>query len=77
MAKRKYTKFGESPKGYKCTRSKCGWEGTLEQQVHIKNEKDGCTYLSCPDCEGNTFRGLLVNPNMFDAYVEEKNKQAC
>lgn len=77
MAKRKYTKIGESPKGYKCVKKNCGWEGTMEQQEQVKNAKDGLVYMSCPECLGNTFKGLLENPNILDAYVEEKNAQLC
>ena len=38
--KRKFTKWGEKPKAYQCTKQKCKWEGTLEQQ-ELKKDKDG------------------------------------
>ena len=60
--KRKFTKWGEKPKAYQCTKQKCKWEGTLEQQ-ELKKNKDGWgSHYCCPNCRNIEFRGLLDVP---------------
>lgn len=62
MAKRKYTRSGETPQGYQCTNNKCKWQGSDKEKVDIKRP-DGWTESGCPECGNTEFFGLLVNPN--------------
>ena len=59
MAKeRKYTKMGESPVRYECTKKKCKWQGTMEE----KDDKQVSSIESvkvCPNCGNDEFYGLL------------------
>ena len=61
MAKRKFTKHGEDPKAYQCTKQKCKWEGTDEQKeskrINMYQEE-----MICPKCGNNEFYGLLEIP---------------
>jgi hypothetical protein len=61
MAKRKYTKNGEKPKAYECTKKKCKWQGTPEQ-VGKQYLSNGITQSICPKCCNNEFYGLLEIP---------------
>lgn len=56
--KRKYTKHGEKPISYECTKKKCRWQGTDKEKDTIKNS-DGWSELVCPNCGNNEFYGLL------------------
>lgn len=60
MAKRKYTRSGETPKAYKCTNRKCGWEGTGDQRA--KKPKGEWLHSVCPECSNDEFYGLLEKP---------------
>lgn len=55
MAKRKYTRMGETPSKYKCT--KCLWEGTSEEKNH--KLEDGYLIHICPKCSNEEFYGLI------------------
>lgn len=59
MAARKYTRLGETPEGFKCTNTKCKWEGTIEQKVLRKSIHGIGEDYCCPKCGGIEFRGLL------------------
>jgi predicted RNA-binding Zn-ribbon protein involved in translation (DUF1610 family) len=59
--KRKYTKSGENPIAYKCTKQKCGWEGIMEEKELIDINAIMSEYV-CPKCGNNEFRGLLQLP---------------
>ncbi|QYS86328.1 hypothetical protein JJC03_15620 [Flavobacterium oreochromis] len=63
MAKRKYTKSGETPKGYECTNRKCKWAGTDDEKA-MKPIENGFLEHVCPQCKNNEFYGLLENPNI-------------
>ncbi len=56
--KRKYTKFGEKPVRYECTKRKCKWQGTIEEKKDFKRDSI-VTELVCPKCGNNEFYGLL------------------
>lgn len=60
--KRKFTKWGEKPVAYQCTKQKCKWEGTMEQKVLKKDEDGWGSHYSCPNCGNIEFRGLLDIP---------------
>lgn len=60
MAKRKFTKKGETPTKYQCCNRKCKWEGTLEEQKQVKSEDDDSySNYVCPNCGKDEFYGLL------------------
>lgn len=58
MGKRKYTRMGESPASYECTKRKCKWQGKDEEKAtkFISNIQ---TELVCPNCGNAEFYGLL------------------
>jgi hypothetical protein len=58
MAKRKFTRHGEKPIGYRCTKQKCKWEGKEEEKT-ISDMPNGWKELTCPKCGNNEFYGLL------------------
>lgn len=61
MAKRKYTRISEEPKGFKCTN--CNWEGTPEERLSVMKEKSyQLRALCCPKCLNEEFYGLLEAP---------------
>lgn len=57
MAKRKFTKNGETPTKFQCTKRKCKWEGT-EAQKGRKQDGDWTVYV-CPKCGNEEFYGIL------------------
>jgi predicted RNA-binding Zn-ribbon protein involved in translation (DUF1610 family) len=60
MAKRKFCKAGETATKYRCSKQKCKWEGTLEEQKKLVREDDILiTDYVCPKCGNNDFYGLL------------------
>ena len=58
MAKRKYTKWGETPTKYECTKRKCKWQGT-DQEKNSKQTDKSYFELVCPSCENNEFYGFI------------------
>lgn len=63
MSKRKYTKFGETPKAYECASKRCDWQGSSNEWVKIPSiEFDGMTDSSCPKCGCIEFYGLVNEP---------------
>lgn len=59
MAKRKYARHSDPrTKNYECTKRKCKWQGTLEQQP-IKEIDPGHSQHVCPKCGNNEFYNLL------------------
>ena len=72
MAKRKYTRMGETPKAYQCTRKTCSWKGTDEQKKESETES-GYRELVCPVCYNNEFFGLLENPNIKESINNDSN----
>lgn len=58
MAKRKYTKMGETPSAYECTKKACKWQGTDDEKSRKEIEK-GCLEYVCPKCGNNEFYGLI------------------
>jgi hypothetical protein len=58
MAKRKYTRYGEKPSAYQCTKRKCKWVGKDEDKLTDKKD-NGWAELVCPNCGNNEFFGLL------------------
>lgn len=57
MAKRKFTKNGEKPSKYRCT--KCKWEGKRDEKFIAEIEGKDFYELICPKCGNNEFYGLL------------------
>lgn len=57
MAKRKYTRSGETPSSYQCTKKQCKWQGKGEEKS--KKEKDGWVVDICPKCGNDEFFGLI------------------
>jgi len=58
MAKRKFTRIGETPNSYRCTNRKCKWEGKDEEKSR-KREGNGYLVHICPNCLKDEFYGLL------------------
>ncbi|WP_268846774.1 hypothetical protein [Flavobacterium aestivum] len=58
MAKRKYTKRGENPKAYECSKKNCKWAGT-DNEKELKEIEKGYKEMVCPKCGNNEFYGLL------------------
>lgn len=58
MAKRKYTRMGETPIAFECTKTKCKWQGTADQKAS-KRINEYSTESICPECGHNEFYGLL------------------
>jgi hypothetical protein len=58
MSKRKYTKWGEEPVRYECTKRKCKWQGKDEEKAR-KPKDEYMTEHVCPKCGNNEFYGLL------------------
>lgn len=57
MSKRKYTRSGETPTSYQCTKAKCKWEGSqIEKEEEMEN---GWLVHVCPKCGNDEFYGLL------------------
>jgi len=57
MAKRKYTRAGETPTKFQCTKRKCKWEGTEKEKG---KKQDGDWRVSvCPNCGNEEFYGIL------------------
>jgi len=58
MSKRKFTRIGETPAKYQCTKRKCKWEG-FDKEKTLKpingNQKVHC----CPKCGNDEFYGIL------------------
>lgn len=61
MAKRKYTRFGETAVAYECCNRKCKWQGFHEEKVN-KYRDNGYSDLVCPKCGKEEFYGLLSEP---------------
>jgi predicted nucleic-acid-binding Zn-ribbon protein len=59
MPKRKYTKYGETPVAYECTKKQCKWQGTEEQKTKQK-KSNSWIELVCPKCGNKEFYGLIV-----------------
>jgi len=60
MPKRKFCKSGEKPSKYRCSKQKCKWEGTLEEQKQVKRKDDNSiTDYICPKCGNDDFYGLI------------------
>jgi len=61
MAKRKFTRKGETPKAYRCCNMKCKWEGLDEDKIEKETTFLGLKAfdLVCPKCKNNEFYGLL------------------
>jgi hypothetical protein len=60
MSKRKLCRMGEKATRYRCTKQKCKWEGTLEEQKKVTRKDDNSiTDYVCPKCNNNEFYGLL------------------
>lgn len=60
MAKRIFARMGETPTKYRCTKQKCKWEGTLEEQKKVEDKEDNSiTNYVCPKCGNNDFYGLI------------------
>ncbi|MFT5760949.1 MAG: hypothetical protein ACI8WA_000050 [Polaribacter sp.] len=64
MAKRKFSRKGETPKAYQCCDQKCKWEGTDEEKVEKETRRHELKVfdLTCPECGNNDFYGLLEEP---------------
>ena len=58
MAKRKYTRMGEKPKGYECTKRSCKWQGLDSDKAFKKRDEDITDHV-CPKCGNDEFYGLL------------------
>lgn len=58
MKKRKYTRWGEEPKRYECSKKKCQWQG-LDEEKARKRIDNYLTEHVCPRCGNNEFYGLL------------------
>jgi len=57
--KPKYTKFGEEPKRYECTKRKCKWQGLDSEREQKRTDPKYLMYESvCPNCGNNEFYGL-------------------
>lgn len=61
MSKRKYTRFGETPVAYQCTRKTCSWQGLDSEKKETQIEPGYFEHV-CPDCYNNEFYGLLELP---------------
>jgi NAD-dependent SIR2 family protein deacetylase len=57
MAKRKFTRIGETPTKFQCTNKKCKWEGTEDDKA--KKKDDGWLVSVCPDCKNEEFYGIV------------------
>lgn len=55
---RKYTKMGENPVRYECTKKKCKWQGKMEDK-YDKRVSSYETVKVCPNCGNDEFYGLL------------------
>lgn len=55
---KKYCKMGDKPVRYECTKRKCKWQGTLEEQVSVPVSSIE-NHLTCPNCGNEEFYGLL------------------
>ena len=63
MAKRKYTKTFETPKGYECTKKNCKWQMSAEpDQRTDRSINADVSEKVCPKCGNNKFYGLLEEP---------------
>ncbi len=58
MAKIKYTKMGETPSSYECTKRQCKWQGKGEEKSK-KREEGGWMVDICPKCGNEEFFGLI------------------
>jgi hypothetical protein len=59
MAKRKYARHSDvHSKNYECTKRKCKWQGTIEEQAIKKVDECQSTYV-CPKCGNDEFYNLL------------------
>jgi len=65
MAKRKFTRNGERPKAYQCTKQKCKWQGTDEERG-MRSLGNDFSELICPKCGNNEFYGLLEVPTWYN-----------
>lgn len=61
MANRKYTKFGETPVAFECSKPKCKWQGVEKSKTQIKN-RSGWLESVCPKCGNPEFYGLIEIP---------------
>ena len=60
MAKRKYTRSGETAVRYECTKRACKWQGKEEEKEKAPSKVDKGWYDHvCPNCGNNEFYGLL------------------
>ena len=75
MAKRKFSRMGETPKAYQCCNQKCKWEGTDKEKVEKETRINGLKAfdLTCPKCGCNEFYGLLDIPEKKKVYEFSKN----
>lgn len=65
MAKRKYTRFGETATQYECTKRKCKWQGTDEEKLNKRTDPVYQIFtLVCPNCGNDEFYGLLSTENL-------------
>jgi hypothetical protein len=68
----KYTTFGETPVKYQCTKQKCKWQGTLqEQEISKNNDSIGSSYV-CPNCGNAEFYGL--REGLIFIHLQSRNK---
>lgn len=63
MAKRKYSRMGETPVAYECTKTKCKWQGTGDQKASKRFNAFTIEHI-CPVCGNNEFYGLLELPKV-------------
>lgn len=54
----KYTTYGETPVKFECSKKKCKWQGTIEEQATRKTSNISKEYV-CPNCGNNEFYGLI------------------
>ena len=57
--KRKYARMSDvRSKNYECTKRKCKWQGTIEQQSIVEVEPGHSKYV-CPKCGNSEFYNLI------------------
>ena len=60
MANRKYARTSDTNiTRYECSKKKCKWQGTLDEQSKVRNKDGWGEDYVCPKCGNPEFLGLI------------------